>query len=107
MKLVLIIVTNEDAKNVTERLLKEKYFVTKLASTGGLLRNGNTTFLVGTEDDRVSKLVATVGEVAKTRKKKLNRENVDEYGILNSFPFEVNVNGATIFVLDVKESYKL
>jgi len=106
-KLVLIIVTNEDASAVTKILLKENFFVTKLASTGGLLKNGNTTLLVGTEDERVSKLVSIVGEVAKTRKKKLNNENVDEYGILNSFPFEVEVNGATIFVLNVEESYKL
>lgn len=107
MKLVLIIVNNEDANNVIKVLLKDKFFVTKLASTGGFLKNGNTTLLVGTEDDRVGKLVSLVGEVAKTKKKKLNNENVDEYGMLNSLPFEVNVNGATIFVLDVKESYKL
>lgn len=107
MKLVLIIVSNEDANAVAKVLLKEKFYVTKLASTGGLLKNGNTTLIVGTDDDKVQKVVSTVGEVAKSRKQQLAPNNADEFGMLNSFPFEVNVNGATIFVLEVAEHYKL
>lgn len=107
MKLVLIIVANEDANAVSKVLLKEKFFVTKLATTGGLLKNGNTTLLVGTDDDKVQKVVLTVSEVAKSRKQQLTASAVDEFSMLNSFPFEVNVNGATIFVLDVAEYHKL
>ncbi len=107
MKLILIIVSNEDANAVAKGLLKEKFYVTKLATTGGLLKNGNTTLLVGTDDDKVQKVVLTVSDVAKSRKQQLTPNNVDEFSMLNPFPFEVNVNGATIFVLDVAESYKL
>ena len=59
------------------------------------------------DDDKVQKVVSTVGEVAKSRKQQLAPNNSDEFGMLNSFPFEVNVNGATIFVLEVAEHYKL
>lgn len=107
MKLILIIVSNEDANVVAKTLLKEKFYVTKLATTGGLLKNGNTTLLIGTEDENVNKIVTIVGEIAKSRKQQLPQNSVDEFSMLNSFPFEVNVNGATIFVLDVAEYHKL
>ena len=60
MKLILIIVSNEDANNVSNALLKEKYFVTKLATTGGLLMNGNTTLLIGTDNEKVEHVVSIV-----------------------------------------------
>ena len=47
MKLVLAIVSNEDASKVIKTLIKEGFFVTKLATTGGFLMSGNTTILVG------------------------------------------------------------
>ena len=107
MKMMLIIISNEDVKNVIEALLKEKYYVTKLSSTGGLLKNGNTTLLLGVEDDKVARVKEIVGMYAKTRKKKVS---AGEPGDLNIFSFmsaDVLVNGATIFVLNVDDYYKL
>ena len=51
MKLILAIVSNDDASSVNAALTKENYSVTRLATTGGFLRAGNTTMIVGTEDD--------------------------------------------------------
>lgn len=107
MKLLLIIVANEDAPKVSKVLLKEKYFVTKLASTGGLLKNGNTTLLVGTENDQVEKVVTIIGECAKSRKQVIPTMTPDEYSMFSSYPVEVQVGGATIFVLEVANFYKL
>lgn len=107
MKLILIIVSNEDANNVSNALLKEKYFVTKLATTGGLLMNGNTTLLIGTDNEKVEHVVSIVGEVAKGRKQALPSAEPDEFSMFTSFPVEVKVGGATIFVLNVDNFYKI
>ena len=53
MKLVLAIVNNDDSAIVSSALTHEGFFVTKLSTTGGFLMVGNTTLLIGTEDDKV------------------------------------------------------
>lgn len=107
MKLLLVIVSNEDSDKVTNALIKHKFYVTKLATTGGLLLNGNTTLLIGTEDNKVENVVSIVGEVAKGRKLTVPAIGPDEFSMFNSFPGEVKVGGATIFVLDIANFYKI
>jgi uncharacterized protein YaaQ len=53
MKMVILIVKNQDADEITQALTSEKYRVTRVASTGGFLRSGVVTFLIGTRDERV------------------------------------------------------
>lgn len=107
MKLMLIIVSNEDASDVTKGLLNEKYFVTKLSSTGGLLHNGNTTLLVGVDDNKVSRVKEIVATYSKTRKKRINSGEPGDFNMFSFFPTDVSVSGATIFVLNVEEYHKL
>ena len=56
MKLVLAIVSNDDSSMVSSALTKEGFQVTKLATTGGFLMAGNTTFLTGVDDDKVDRV---------------------------------------------------
>ena len=107
MKLVLIIVSNEDTNKVANALIKDKFYVTKLASTGGLLLNGNTTLLVGTEDDKVDDVMKIVAEYSKTRKKVVSNTIPNDFGMFASYPLEVQVGGATIFVLSVDQYKKI
>ena len=107
MKLALIIVSNEDSTKVANALVKNKFFVTKLASTGGLLLSGNTTLLVGTEDERVDEAMRIVGEYSRTRKKEVPSTFPSEFGMFQSVPLEVQVGGATIFILSVEQYKKL
>lgn len=53
MKLMLIIVRDDDADQVTQELIQSEFRVTRMASTGGFLRRGNSTLLVGVEDNQV------------------------------------------------------
>ncbi|OQB63107.1 MAG: hypothetical protein BWX94_00898 [Tenericutes bacterium ADurb.Bin140] len=107
MKLIIIIVANEDATKVTNALLKEKFFVTKLATTGGLLMSGNTTLLVGTNEENVDHAIDIVGGYSKTRKKVVPSTIPNEFGMFSSYPLEVQVGGATIFVIDIEKFIKL
>ena len=53
MKMVILIVKDNDAEEVNQALTSEKYRVTRVASTGGFLRSGYVTFLIGMRDERV------------------------------------------------------
>jgi uncharacterized protein YaaQ len=58
MKLMIIIVRDSDGEAAAQELVQNQYRVTRMASTGGFLRRGNSTLLVGVEDDQVDAVVA-------------------------------------------------
>ena len=53
MKLIIAIVQDEDANRLVSSLMEAGFGATKLATTGGFLRAGNTTLLIGVEDERL------------------------------------------------------
>lgn len=107
MKLMLIIINNEDVLDVTKALLKNKYYVTKLSTTGGVISSGNTTLLLGVEDNQVVKVKEIVANFSKTRKKKVSTNEPNDLNVFSFLPSSVKVSGATIFVLNVDEYHKL
>ena len=48
--------------------MKNGFGVTKLATTGGFLRAGNTTLLLGVEEERISEAIEVIESVCKSRK---------------------------------------
>ncbi len=107
MKLILAIVSNDDAQNVSTVLTKENYSVTRLATTGGFLKAGNTTIIVGTETDNVDHVIELIGRESKKRVEVVPSSASYDLGRFASFPVEVEVGGATIFVLDIEQFVKL
>ena len=107
MKLILAIMSNEDSPSVSAALTKENYQVTRLATTGGFLRAGNTTLIVGTEDGKVDKAIEVIGEYSRKRTEIVPSTASYDIGRFASFPVEVQVGGATIFVIDVEQFIKL
>jgi uncharacterized protein YaaQ len=107
MKLIITIVSKDDASAVMKELVKQRFFVTKLASTGGFLRSGNTTLMIGTSDTDVDKAIAIITENSKSRKELVPNSIVSEFGMLSSAPIEVNVGGATMFIVDVEKIIKV
>ena len=107
MKLILAIVSNDDSSSVSSALTKNNFSVTRLATTGGFLRAGNTTIIVGTEDDKVEKAIEVIGNESKRRTEIVPSTASYDIGRYASFPVVVQVGGATIFVIDVEQFYKL
>ncbi len=110
MKLVFAIVSSEDDYAVIRNLNKEGYSVTKMSSTGGFLRVGNTTLLIGAEEEDVDKIIDIIKEHSKRRKKIL--VNTEPYlgtvmPITVSPTSQIEVGGATIFVVDVDKFEKV
>lgn len=107
MKLILAIMSNDDSPAVSSALTKENYQVTRLATTGSFLRAGNTTLIVGTEDDLVERAIEVIGEYSRRRTEVVPSTASYDIGRYASFPVEVQVGGATIFVVDVEQFVKL
>ena len=105
MKLIVAIINNDDANAVTSNLTKAGYSATKLNTSGGFLRAGNITLLIGVEKSKVDDVINIIGEYSSQRKKitPVNTTYIGE-SMLSSMPVEVTVGGATIFVLDVEQS---
>lgn len=107
MKLIFAIVSNDNSSSVSSALTKEGFFTTKLASTGGFLMAGNTTFMIGTEDENVEKALEIISEHSKKRTQMVPSSATYGIGMYSSFPVEVTVGGATIFVTDVERFEKV
>ena len=105
MKLVVTIVQDKDSNRLSNAFIESDIRATKLSSTGGFLRSGNTTFLIGIEDDRVEEVLGIIKEVSKKRSEYVTPSvNVDSpIEAPSTYPIEVEVGGATVFVLPVEQ----
>jgi len=82
MKLIVAVVRDADSENILQALLKGGFRVTRISSTGGLLRRGNATLLIGVDEDKVKAATQMIRE--------------------NSAPaIDPGLKRATIFVLPV------
>ena len=107
MKLITAIVNKEDSKNVCNELIKAKFYVTRLATTGGFLMAGNMTLLIGTEDERVDDCIKVITRFCKQRTEIVPGTASIGVGLETAMPIEVTVGGATIFVTNVERFEKL
>ncbi len=109
MKLVFAVIHDEDGHKVMDELNKNGFSVTKLCSTGGFLRSGNTTLLTGVEEDKVNDVIAIIEKKSKSRKQVINSSMPPNgmNGMFMPYPVEVVVGGATVFVLDVERFEKV
>ncbi|TDM07207.1 cyclic-di-AMP receptor [Macrococcus lamae] len=108
MKMVIAIVQDQDSQNLMSQLTKNNFRTTKLATTGGFLRAGNTTFLMGVEDDRVQDLLSLINSTCRNRDQLVTpvtpmSGNVDNY---IPYPVEVEVGGATVFVMPIEQFHQ-
>lgn len=107
MKLILAIVSNDDGPACINALNKAKFQVTKLATTGGFLRAGNTTLIIGCDNEKVEKVVSIIKKYSSQREEIVPNTASYDMGTFASFPVKVTVGGATIFVLNVEDFYKI
>ena len=112
MKLIIAIVQDEDASRLVNQLMKNGHGVTKLATTGGFLRAGNTTLLMGVDDEKMTSAMQIIEEVCKSLKQMTSAPSTlgsmgGMPGAAASYPMEVTVGGATVFVLSVDQFIKL
>ena len=105
MKLTVSIVQNKDADDLMSALTAKGYRTTKICTTGGFLREGSATVLVGTEEESVPDVLSTIGDRCPSRTQMVDAipitEEPEDMPVLP--PFEISAGGATVFVLSIDE----
>ncbi len=105
MKMLTVIVNKKDAGALAEALSSKGFMFTEIGSTGGFLRAGNTTLILGVEDSRVDEALDIIRQKAGRR--------VQSYPNYNGTPqqsqtmTEILIGGATVFVTSVDRFEKL
>ena len=101
---MIAVVQGEDAQRTAEALTGAGIPSTRMTSSGGFLQQGNVTFLIGVEDTRVTEAVDVIRENCRERSRYLTpMPPVPEPGeFFMPYPLEVEVGGATVFVLPVE-----
>ncbi len=107
MKLILAIVQNDDSVLVSEKLTEAGFFVTKLKTTGGFLRAGNITLMIGTEAEKVAEALAIIEKYCEQRTQSLPPAEPLGFETFSPMPQTITVGGATVFVIDVEQFVKL
>lgn len=111
MKLIFAIIHDDDSNQVTEELNHHEFSVTRLATTGGFLRKGNTTLLIGTQEEQVESVIDVIKQNCGQRKQVVYNTpytpagvpGVATYGVV---PITIEAGGAIIFVIDVEQYIK-
>ena len=109
MKLIIAVVHGDDASACSDALSDAGFVCTRFTTSGGFLQKGNSTIVTGVEDGRVDEVVELLRSHARGRNEYVNpmAPLAEPAEFFAPFPVEVEVGGATVFVLDVERFEKL
>ena len=103
MKLVFAVVQDYDASQLLDAITKSGFRATQIASTGGFLRVGNTTLMIGVDDAQLVRVLRLISENCRERSETVQPEIIGD--IHDWYPpelVEVVVGGGNVFVLNVQ-----
>ncbi|CAK1233728.1 Cyclic di-AMP receptor DarA/PstA (DarA) [Fructobacillus cardui] len=106
MKLVNAIVQDKDATKLANAFVKAKIQATRLATSGGFLRSGNTTFIIAIDEDRIEEVLQIIKDISQKRKQFMVPPISVEGERTGAFPVEVEVGGATVFTQTIDDFYQ-
>ena len=106
MKMITAIVNKKDSGKVCSALIDEGFYFTKTASSGGFLTIGNTTLIIGVEDDQVDAVIEVVRKHSSRRTETVTGM-IGEAMTSTVVPTQVIVGGATVFVTNVEHFEKM
>lgn len=111
MKLVITIVQSADSARLADALVANGFRSTRISTMGGFLDEPNVTMLIGTEDAQLPQLLALIQQNCHTRRRYMNASpmSVESVGMpmATAAPIEVEVGGATVFVVPVRHAARL
>jgi uncharacterized protein YaaQ len=104
MKMVIAIVHVDDAAGLVKALSQSGYGVTHVKTAGGFLRKQNATILVGVPERDVDKVIEIIRSRCHARTEQVSPlpPVVEPGEVYMPYPMEVEIGGATIFVIDVE-----
>jgi len=108
MKLIFAIIEDKDSNRLINALGKENFQTTKISSTGGFLKEGNTTLMVGCEDEYVDQVLEIIKNNSSKREQMVSPVSPISGNIDSYIPHTINieVGGAIVFVLPVEQFHQ-
>ena len=108
MKLIIAIVHERDRQDICDLLLENNWRFTVVASTGGFLREGKSTLLIGADDEQVDNIIDVIKTASSSREQIMTQPPLDMMGTPASVmaPVRIRVGGAVMFVVDVERFEK-
>ncbi|HLR51964.1 MAG TPA: cyclic-di-AMP receptor [Candidatus Avamphibacillus sp.] len=108
MKLIIAVVQDKDSNRLVDALGEGNFQTTKLATTGGFLKEGNTTLMIGCEDQYVNEALEIIRDNCSQREQMVAPispmgGNADSY---IPKPVKVEVGGAIVFILPIESFYQ-
>ena len=108
MKLIIAVVNKDDSQELITKLSDAGFMSTKLSTTGGFLRAGNVTLLIGTENELVDKCLEIMEQCCSKRTRTVSSAvGSSAEHFFTSVPVEITVGGATVFIVDVERFIKM
>jgi uncharacterized protein YaaQ len=104
MKLLICVINRQDTYPLNEALMQAGHRATMISSTGGFLREGNATFLIGVAPEELQSVLDIIQTTCHTRTRLITpmfplTECAEFYALQ---PMEVEVGGAVVFILNVE-----
>lgn len=108
MKLAICIVHNRDKGRISDELVKAGFKFTVVGSTGGFLKEGSSTFLIGVEEPELKALLLIIEQNCKAREQLVNVSTFEPTppGAFMPNPMKVPVGGSVVFVVDVDQFHR-
>jgi uncharacterized protein YaaQ len=106
MELMTVIVQRDDERGLADALRTAGHPFTIIGTTGGFLRQGNATFLIGSEPDQIEPILGVIKENCRARKRMVNASPSMPGESQYIFPLEVEVGGAVVFIQNVERFEK-
>lgn len=105
MKLIIAMVQDKDSNRLSNEFVDSGIRATKSSTTGGFLRAGNTTFIIGIDDERVPEILNIIRENCQSREQFMTPPVSLDVSMETNMPYpvEVQVGGATVFVMPVEQ----
>jgi uncharacterized protein YaaQ len=100
--MLIAVVQDKDANRLQNKFIDEDVRATKLSSTGGFLKAGNSTFIIGIEDERVNDVLEIIKDTCHSRKQFVQSPVTLTLEGQLPYPVEVEVGGATVFELPIE-----
>lgn len=94
MKLILAIIQDGYVNKIVKELMGKQIRATRLASTGGFLKSGSTTLLIGVKEEQLEEVIKVIEGNSKSTK-------------VQEGDNELTVKGANLFIMDVDDHLSL
>lgn len=107
MKMIIAIINDDDVARVLTELSNQGFGATRLSTSGGFLRSGNSTLLIGVEEEKIETVFDIFRQFSSRRKQMFSPMGITDGLDMFTPPVEISVGGATVFVIDVEKFVKL